>query len=440
MSSVPQTSLSEIENPHLKRTFDPTLHVAGVRFEKLGKLYHFDYQDYPHLIPGDFVLVETVRGQQLGEVIGFVERDDSIRDYKPITRIATPRDLLIRQQWQQREIEALINCREAAAEMGRFENVKFIKAEYTFDGKTCAILYTTEDEVNLNALRKTLRTKIEGNVEFRQIGPRDVARILGGQGACGGPRCCSTFLTEFSPISIKMAKMQGIPLNPTEITGMCGRLRCCLLYEYEQYVEARKVLPRKGKRIGTPHGEGRVIEVYPLRDAVTVEVEDQRHLVEREQLIPLEEFRKLQEKAEAGCTKNEGGGCDCGSRRPKSASQDLNAALEMAHATAVDGITGLDGTTEGDEEDAATEVRDSPSGKSKPRKRNKRRGESVAGEHQTEHSEVAAQPQNTLPEAKADRISASGTEQPKPKGGGKRRRNKKRGGGGPKSNPPKGEN
>lgn len=432
MSSAPQISSSAIENPHLTRTFDPSHHVAGVRFEKLGKLYHFDYQDFPLLMPGDFVLVETVRGQQLGEVIGFIERDDSIREYKPIMRVATPRDLLIRQQWQQREVEALINCREAAAEMGRFDNVKFIKAEYTFDGKTCAILYTTEDEVNLNALRKALRSKISGSVEFRQIGPRDVARILGGQGACGGPRCCSTFLTDFSPISIKMAKMQGIPLNPTEITGMCGRLRCCLLYEYEQYVEARKQLPRKGKRVGTPHGEGRVIEVYPLRDAVTVEVEDQRHLVERDQIIPLEEFRKLQEKAEAGCSKNENGGCDCGARRPKSAGQDLNAALEMAHAETSDRTTGL----AVDEEDVPAESE--PSTKSKSRKRKRRRGgggSSSSGEQPAKHDDEQA----ATPESNADTEAGEQSDQPKSKPSKRRRGNKKRGGGGPKSNPPKGE-
>ena len=112
---------------------------------------------------------------------------------------------------------------------------------------------------------------------MRQIGPRDVAKLLGGFGACGELRCCSTFLTDFSPISIKMAKAQGISLNPSEITGMCGRLRCCLVYEYEQYVQARQQLPKKNKRIGTPEGEGRVIDVLPLQDAVLVAVGDGLH-------------------------------------------------------------------------------------------------------------------------------------------------------------------
>lgn len=171
-----------------------------------------------------------------------------------------------------------------------------------------------ESKINSTRLRVALRRSFSAQIDLRQIGPRDVAKLIGGMGACGIPRCCSTFLTDFSPISIKMAKAQGISLNPSEITGMCGRLRCCLIYEYEQYVEARKQLPKRNKRIGTPHGEGKVIDVHPLSDAVTVIVEDTRHLVQREDIIPLEEFEALKAKAEAGCSKHESGGCDCGAR------------------------------------------------------------------------------------------------------------------------------
>lgn len=319
--------------PHHPRT-----HVVGVRFQKLGKLYHFDYSDYPTLAIGDHVIVETVRGQNMGFVAGFAERDESVRAYKPIMRLGTPRDLLLQQHWKSKEVEALINCREKAAQVGGFQLVKFVAAEYSFDGSALSILFTCEDTtVNTSRLRHILQKEIPAAIDFRQIGPRDVARIMGGQGACGIPRCCSTFLTEFSPISVKMAKAQGIPLNPTEITGMCGRLRCCLIYEYEQYVEARKQLPRLNKLVGTPHGEGRVVEVYPLKDGVDVEIqlegdEDRTtRFVPRDEIIPLDEFRALKDKAGAGCTKNEGGGCDCGARRPKSASSDLKAALDLAH-------------------------------------------------------------------------------------------------------------
>lgn len=320
-----------ILTPDLSQTFSPATHIAGVRFTKLGKLFHFDYTDYPDLRVGDYIIVETVRSLQMGQIVGFVGREDEQRGYKSILRMATPRDMLLHQQWKAKEVEALIDCREAASKMNKYAGVKFIKAEYSFDGSYLTIMYSSDDEIETAPLYSALRKKISGNIDFRQIGPRDVARIMGGQGACGGPRCCSTFLTEFSPISIKMAKAQGIPLNPTEITGMCGRLRCCLVYEYEQYIEARKKLPKRGKLVGTPQGEGRVLEVYPLRDGVTVLVEEQRYFVEREQIIPMEEFRALQNKALGGCTRNETGGCDCGARRPKSGPTDFKAALDLAH-------------------------------------------------------------------------------------------------------------
>jgi cell fate regulator YaaT (PSP1 superfamily) len=149
---------------------------------------------------------------------------------------------------------------------------------------------------------------------MRQVGPRDVAKILGGMGACGlEERCCSRFLTEFSPISIKMAKAQGISLNPQEITGMCGRLRCCLVYEYEQYVEARKHLPKRNKRVVTPMGEGRVYDVLPLKDAVIVVFEDgKRAEFLKHEVQPYDELKALEAKADAPCDKHENGGCNCG--------------------------------------------------------------------------------------------------------------------------------
>jgi hypothetical protein len=136
---------------------------------------------------------------------------------------------------------------------------------------------------------------------MRRIGARDAARLLGEYGACSGLRCCATHLTDFSPVSIKMAKAQGISLNPSEITGMCGRLRCCLVYEYEQYVEALKTLPRVGKWIGTPFGEGKVIESNPLKGVVTVYVEDTRHEVKQEDIQPVEELRAFAAKAAQPC-------------------------------------------------------------------------------------------------------------------------------------------
>ncbi len=291
------------------------MRIAGVRFTKVGKLYHFDVTANPEIQPGDHVIVETTRGRQMGQVMGFATWEEG-REYKPILRKATPRDLLMKQAWESREVEALIRCRELAAEIGEYEGVKFIAAQYNYDGSMLTFLYSYEVDdrtPNVTRLRNRLtRAFRDVRIELRQIGPRDVAKLLGGYGACSGPRCCSTFLTEFSPISIKMAKAQGISLNPSEITGMCGRLRCCLIYEYEQYVEARKQLPKRNKRVGTPLGEAKVVDVQPLQDTVTVEIEDKRHTFSREEIIPLAEWEALQKKAEAGCSKHEGGGCDCG--------------------------------------------------------------------------------------------------------------------------------
>ncbi len=286
--------------------------VAGVRFQKCGKLYHFDCSAFPDLRKSDRVVVETSRGRQLGEVMGF-PKGESPRDLKPILRLASPQDLVMQQIWQAREMEALVTCSEKAKELGGFEGVRWVRAEFNFDGSMLTILFSTEDKVDTTNLRAALRRTYKARVEFRQIGPRDVAKELEGFGACGELRCCSTFLTDFSPISIKMAKAQGISLNPSEITGMCGRLRCCLLYEYQAYVEARKALPKKGKRVGTPHGEGKVIDVVPLQDAAIVLVEETRYTVPREELIPMEEYEALKS---GGCN---GENCTCGKRNGKDA-------------------------------------------------------------------------------------------------------------------------
>ncbi len=286
--------------------------VAGVRFQKIGKLYHFDFSAHPQLKQGDYVIVDTRRGRQMGQIMGFTAPDEG-RKTRQILRPATPRDLVLRQQWEAQQDEALETCREAAENLRRMSDVKFVAAQYNYDGSVVTFLFSAEQKIDTTVLQKRLQRKFEARIEMRQIGPRDVAKLLGGFGACGITRCCSTFLTDFSPISIKMAKAQGISLNPSEITGMCGRLRCCLVFEYEQYVEARRQLPRRNKRVGTPHGEARVLDQLPLRDAVLVEVgEGARKIVEREDIIPLEEFRKLAEKAQSPCDKHGDGSCECG--------------------------------------------------------------------------------------------------------------------------------
>ncbi len=276
--------------------------IVGIRFQKIGKVYHFDASNCPDLKVRDFVVVETSRGRQLGEVIQFVQNPTPPVEggWKPIHHIATPRDLVMRQAWQKKEAEAIITCRERLAEIG-IAGVKVIAAEFSFDGSRLSFMYSTEAEgkVDLRNLRTIMqRIYPRSQVEMRQIGPRDVAKLLGGMGACGlEARCCSMFLTDFNPISIKMAKEQGISLTPSEITGMCGRLRCCLVYEYEQYVEARKTLPKRNKRVATPKGEGRVLDMYPLKQSVLVELDNgNRQEFSSSELQPWDEFETARRK------------------------------------------------------------------------------------------------------------------------------------------------
>jgi cell fate regulator YaaT (PSP1 superfamily) len=292
--------------------------VVGIRFQRSGKVYHFDASESPEILVGDYAVVETSRGRQLGEVVQIVENPVSPPEgaWKPIHHKATPRDLVLRQLWQKKELEALINCRAKLAEV-KIPGVKMVAAEFSFDGSRLSFLYATESEakVDLRRLQTAMqRQYIRSRVEMRQIGPRDVAKLLGGMGACGiENRCCSMFLTEFSPISIKMAKEQGISLTPTEITGMCGRLRCCLIYEYENYVEARKSLPKRNKRVVTPSGEGKVWDVYTLKGTVLVELDNGvRVEVAQADLQPWDELEALRRKAQEPCGFHEGGACTCG--------------------------------------------------------------------------------------------------------------------------------
>ena len=301
--------------------------IIGVRFTKVGKIYHFDSTAIPDLGVGEHVIVDTSRGRHLGEVVQVVKETPPKPDggWRSVERRATPRDLLLLQSWQSKQTEAMINCRARASEL-KLREIKIVAAEYNYDGSRLAFLFSTESEekVDLKSLKKDMHDLYPNTyIEMRQIGPRDVAKIIGGMGACGlETRCCSKYLTDFSPISIKMAKDQGISLTPNEITGMCGRLRCCLIYEYEQYVEARKQLPKRNKRVITPKGEGKVLDVLPMNNKVLVLIEGEEgkrftETFDREDLQPWDELEALRRKSEAPCDRHEGGGCTCGKARKR---------------------------------------------------------------------------------------------------------------------------
>jgi len=251
--------------------------IVGIRFQKGGKTYHFDASSVPDIHVDDYVIVKTSRGKQLGRVVSFLEDEKKEnRNWKPILRAANPRDLVLRQIWEKKETKILEKCREIARGDKGLAEVKYISAEYSLEGDNLVILYCYEgeDDPKLGGLvKKIKKDNPDANLEMRRIGPRDSAKILGGMGACGREiRCCTEFMTEFIPISIKMAKEQGISLAPSEITGMCGRLRCCLKHEHEQYMEAKKNMPKRGKRVITPQGEGKVVRLNPLGQVVSVDL------------------------------------------------------------------------------------------------------------------------------------------------------------------------
>ena len=308
--------------------------IVGIRFQAVGKVYHYNAAGYPDLKVGAWVVVDTARGRQMGQVATLKPPRNHGGPYKRIERLAAGRDMAMRHFYERKELEAMINCRAESAALKL--PIKIVRAEYAFDGQTVTFLYSAdqEDRVETGVLREKMSHLYQARLEFRQISPREVAKILGGMGACGmEERCCSKFITEFSPISIKHAKEQNLSLNPNDITGMCGRLRCCLVFEYEQYVAAKNTLPKLKSVVGTPLGEGKVVELLHLRDSVRVKVGEgmETRIVSfhREQLVPLEALKKLQDKALSGtCDKHEGGGCDCGHKgaRPGSSANPRPAA------------------------------------------------------------------------------------------------------------------
>ncbi len=249
--------------------------VVGVRFHDVGKVYHFTNATGEPVSPGDYVVVETSRGVEIGQVAKIVPPEEAAppSTYKPILRRATSHDLVLHKHYEHLAAQALKRARMLATELGI--RLKLARAEYSFDGSRLTFLYGSEGDVNIKSLRRRLKDEFDVAIEFRQIGPRDVARFLGGAGACGlDKRCCSAFLTEFQPISIRMAKAQDLPLVPTEIAGMCGRLRCCLAYEYEFYKDVSKGFPKVGKWVVTEQYSGKVVDRNMLKGTITLQTED----------------------------------------------------------------------------------------------------------------------------------------------------------------------
>ena len=244
--------------------------VIGVRFKKAGKIYYFDPSGLD-IKQGNFVVVETARGIEFGEcVIGIKEisESDIVSPLKSVIRVAEEADINKHKENKVKEKDALDICLKKIEEHGL--NMKLIDVEYTFDNNKVIFYFTADGRVDFRELVKDLATIFKTRIELRQIGVRDEAKMLGGLGPCGRSLCCSTFLGDFASVSIKMAKEQNLSLNPTKISGICGRLMCCLNYEQSTYEDIRKRLPKVGSIVNIGDTNGEVISNNTVKESVKV--------------------------------------------------------------------------------------------------------------------------------------------------------------------------
>lgn len=246
--------------------------VVGVRFKKAGKIYYFDPSGL-NIEKENYVVVETARGIEFGEcVIGVKEitEDDIVAPLKSVIRVAKKEDIDKHKENKIKEKDALAICLTKIEDHKL--NMKLIDVEYTFDNNKVIFYFTADGRVDFRELVKDLATIFKTRIELRQIGVRDEAKMLGGLGPCGRSMCCSTFLGDFTSVSIKMAKEQNLSLNPTKISGICGRLMCCLNYEQSTYEDIRKRLPKVGSIVETENGTGEVINNNTVKESVKVKV------------------------------------------------------------------------------------------------------------------------------------------------------------------------
>ncbi len=248
--------------------------IVGVRFRQAGKIYYFDPQDL-EITRGTHVIVETSRGMEYGTVIlppTDVTDDEVVQPLKSVLRIATPEDDQVEEQNREKEREAYQICQEKIAKHNL--DMKLVQAEYTFDNNKLLFYFTADGRIDFRDLVKDLASVFRTRIELRQIGVRDETKILGGIGICGRPLCCSTYLSDFAPVSIKMAKEQNLSLNPTKISGTCGRLMCCLKNEQDTYEYLNRQMPNVGDRVKTDDGlKGEVSNLNVLRQRVKVIVD-----------------------------------------------------------------------------------------------------------------------------------------------------------------------
>ena len=283
--------------------------IIGVRFKSAGRIYYFD-PDGHTLSKGEQVIVETSRGTECGEVAianRHLEDEEFTQPLKKMLRIANETDLAQIEANRDKEAYALKICAEKIHKHNL--EMKLIGAEYTFDKNKILFYFTADGRVDFRDLVKDLASVLKTRIELRQIGVRDEAKALGGLGICGRPFCCATFLDEFHPVSIKMAKEQGLSLNPTKISGTCGRLMCCLKYEQTAYEDLIKTTPKQGVAVETPDGRGVITEVQLLTGNLKVRLDNDTDNApasyHKTQVQPLKEQRKKTERAQENGAKAE---------------------------------------------------------------------------------------------------------------------------------------
>ena len=265
--------------------------IVGVRFKPVGKVYHFNPGELS-IAKGDWVVVETARGIELGEVVVAKHEiaEQSInKPLKNVIRTATQEDIQRHEENRKKEKEAFSVCAEKIKKH-KLE-MKLVEVEYTFDGSKILFYFTADGRIDFRELVKDLATVFKTRIELRQIGVRDESKTVGSIGICGRSLCCSQFLGEFEPVSIKMAKEQGLSLNPTKISGACGRLMCCLNYEQEAYEKLLKVTPRQGAVVETPAGRGTVEYVSLLKGLLKVRIDSEKETALQE--FPVEQVKVI---------------------------------------------------------------------------------------------------------------------------------------------------
>jgi cell fate regulator YaaT (PSP1 superfamily) len=289
--------------------------VVGIRFRPAGRIYYFDPQGQTYTT-GQYVIVETVRGVEAGRVVLASKKvaESELSDpLKPVLRLASEDELRMMLSFKAKEKDALVRCAQRVAQHKL--PMKLVEAEYTFDGSRLTFYFTSDERVDFRALVRDLAATFRTRIELRQIGARDQAKLQGGVGPCGKTLCCSSWISDFGIISIKMAKEQGLPLNPSKISGVCGRLLCCLSYENENYIQAKKRMPQIGAILDTPSGPGKVVSLNVPRETVEVMLESG---VTIEVPISQEDEQRIG-RACGGCHAcgargADAAGCSCGSR------------------------------------------------------------------------------------------------------------------------------